>query len=383
MKLVQDLDLKDKTVGIRTDFDIKVRNGVITDTTKIKASIKTIEHLLQNNCKVVVLSHFGNPDKDETDEYSLMDIRFELGRMLNKPIKFAHITACENSIKFMEQGEILLLENLKFQAAESSNNCEEQKALMNPIIKLCDYYINEAFGVSEDLASINIPQQEMNYALGFSYQKEIENIDRLKSEHKSPYIVILGGKTSKEKLQFLDKIVAKADKILMGGTIAYTFMAAKAVKIGNAEIDDKYLNLAKKILVKASKNSCEIVLPIDHLASNNPDGESNVIEVDTQQIPDNLFGLDIGPNTLVAYREIIESAQTIFWDGVVGKFEHENFSKGTEAIGEYIALSSPREAYKFANGDSTSEAIETLKIKAKRFNHISCGDKNTLKLLAE
>ncbi len=380
---IQDLDLKNKTVVVRANYDVQVQNDEIIDTTPIQASVKTIEHLLQNNCKIVLISHLGSPNGEVDDGLSLMPVRFELGRILNKPIKFAHIHACENSIKFMEQGEILLLENVKFHTEEESEDIKVRKQFVEVLGKLADVYVYDAFGVEGQLASINdLAKMSKIAAAGFSTQKEIENITRLIKKSESPFVSILGGEASEEKFAALNKLVTLSDTILFGGEIANAFLKAQKVSIGKNEISTEQVKMAKEIIEVAKAKGCEIVLPVDHLGAKEMSESAEILEINTQQIPDNLFTLDLGPRTLLNYREIIEAAKTVFWFGVMGEFKWENANKGTEAIGEYIALSTPKDCFKFAGGSETTLAMNLLKIKQKRFTHTSIGDKMLLKVLS-
>ena len=373
IRKLQDVDVKNKTVIVRANFDVPIKDGEILDETRIKASVKTVEHLLDNNCKVVLLAHLGRPKGEEDDDLSLMPIRFALGHLLSKPVKFAHISACENSIKFMEQGEILLLENLRFNAAEESESEEERKEFVQVLANMGDVYVNDAFSVYRKHASVFDLPQMMTSVAGFSVQKEIEALNTITNNAQSPYVAVLGGAKVDTKISLLETLVEKVDKILLGGLMAYAFMQAEGVESGKSEIDPKDVKSAKSILKKAKSNGCEILLPVDHIAGEEFDELTKPVGIETQQIPANLFGLDIGPKTMVMYREAIESAQTILWNGPMGVFEWEPFNKGTEAIGEYIALSTPKDSFKVAGGADTTYAMKLLKIKPKRFSHVSVG----------
>jgi phosphoglycerate kinase len=379
IRKIQDIDLREKTVVVRTNYDVKLINDEIADNTKVLSSLPTIEHLLTKNCKIILISHMGEPKGQEDDSLSLMPIRFELGRLLNKPIKFAHLNACENSIKFMERGEILLLENLKFNLGEESKDEAVVMQSFGPLINLCDFYINDAFGIDQEYASmVYLPQKIYSFA-GLGLQKELENLEKIQNNFQNPYVAILGGKESNVKLDLIESIVDKVDSILIGGELAYTFLNAQGVKTGKASVDDKLVKKADSILKKVKKTKAQIVLPIDHLGTE--DKDEKLVEVDTQHLPKNIVGKDIGPKTLAIFREIIESAKTVFWNGSMGLFEVEQFSKGTEAIGEYIALSTPKDCFKIAGGEDTTFAMNLLKIKPKRFNHISTGGEMLLKYL--
>ncbi|MDQ6985296.1 MAG: phosphoglycerate kinase [Candidatus Dojkabacteria bacterium] len=375
-------DLKGKVVLIRANFDIKLdEDEQITDSSRIQSTVKTIEYLLDKNCKIVIASHLGKPKGEDVDTLSLMSIRFELGKLLSKPIKFAHIDACENSIKFMEEGEILLLENLKFKEEETSKSAAKRDEFISTLLRLTNVYVFEGFGLDETLASVNnFNKEDLVKTIGFNVKSEIEAAEEIKNG-EDPKVFILGGELTELKLSVIDKMLDQLDKVLVGGPAAYTFLKAKGVKIGKSDYSKDLLDKTKKIIDKASKKDVEIILPVDHITVKELDEEAKAIDIDTQAIDKDLYGVDLGEKTLVMYREIIESANTLIWNGTMGKYEWENFNRGTESIGEFIALSASKKALKIAFGINTSTAISTLKIKRKRFSHISTDTKSFSELL--
>ncbi|GAB4285446.1 MAG: hypothetical protein Kow0081_3270 [Candidatus Dojkabacteria bacterium] len=383
LRKLQDADIKGKTVVVRVNYDVPLSGSQeILDVTRIESSLETIKYLHKNECKIVLVSHLGRPGGEEVDELSLMPVRFELGKLLNMPIKFAHINACENSIKFMEPQEIILLENLRFHKGEESSKAEEREEFIKVLSDLCDVYVNEAFGVYREHASVFELAQSLPSYAGFEFQKEIEHLSKLEDVTEKPYIAVIGGKKMDTKIPLLKHLVKKVDKLLIGGAMAYTFLKAQGVNVGKSLVEDECIKDAKEIFELAKKSSCEIILPVDHICSSELKEDGVSVEVNTQHIPDDLFGLDIGPRTLEDFREIIEAARTILWNGPMGVFEWEQYNRGTEAIGEYIALAAPKESFKVAGGADTTYAINLLKIKPKRFNHISIGGGMMLKFLS-
>lgn len=383
IRKIQDADVKGKTVVVRANFDVPLDEyGDVLDNTRLASVVKTVHFLLENECKVILISHLGRPGGEKKDDMSLLNVRFELGKLLDKPVKFAHITACENSIKFMEQGEIILIENVRFHPEEESDNEFEQQEFMKTLAELCDIYVTDDFGTYRPSASTFVlPQLLPSYA-GFHLQKEIESLNKLKEESKSPFVAILGGAKIDTKLPLVEALIHKVDKILIGGALAYTFMEAEGILTGKSKTEKDKVDVAKRILSMAKENNTEIVLPIDHVCGEEFEEDTKPIEVETQQIPDNLMGLDIGEKTLRIFREILESAETILWNGPMGVFEWDNFNRGTEAVGEYIALSAPKQSYKVAGGGDTTLALNTLRIKQKRFDHISIGGGMLIKFIA-
>lgn len=382
LKKIQDINLTNKTVIVRTEYDVPLEDGEVLDETRIKASVKTIEYLLKENCKVVLLSHLGRPKGEESDELSLMPVRFALGRLLDKPIKFAHIDACENSIKFMEQGEILLLENVRFHEEETSSDPKVREEFIKPLAGIADLYVNDAFGEYREHASVyELPKLMDSYA-GFHLQKEIEDLNKLIEKAVKPYVAVLGGKKVDTKIPVLKDLVTKVDKVIIGGAMAYTFLKAKGVNVGDSLIEENLVKDAKEIIKIAEKNKVEILLPIDHVAGKEISEDAKPVKVDSQEIPAGLAGLDIGQKTIELYSKEIENAKTVLWNGPMGVFEWEKFSKGTEKIGECIALSTSKDCYKVAAGGDTTYAMKLLRIKPKKFNHVSIGGGMTLKFLS-
>lgn len=383
LKKIQDINITNKTVIVRAQFDVPLEDGEVQDETRIRACLKTIEHLLKENCKVVLISHLGRPKGEESDELSLMPVRFALGRLLDKPIKFAHIDACENSIKFMEQGEILLLENLRFHSEETSEDPKIREEFIKPLAGIGDIYVNDSFGVYREHASVLELPKMMDSYTGFHLQKEIEDLNKLKENVVKPYLAVLGGKKVNTKIPVLKDLVTKVDKVLLGGAIAYTFLKAKGVNVGDSLVEDSMVKEAKEILKIAEKNGVDILLPLDHVCGKEIDENAKPVKVDDQEIPNGLAGLDIGPKTMDLFRKEIENAKTILWNGPMGVFEWENFSTGTREVGEYIALSTSKDCYKVAAGGDTTYAMQLLRIKPKKFNHVSIGGGMTLKFLTD
>lgn len=384
IRRLQDINVKDKTVVVRVNYDVLLNSDEeLIDNTYIAASVETIEYLLKNNCKVVLISHLGEPDGTPQDELSLMPARFELGKLLNKPVKFAHVATCENSIKFMEKGEVLLLENLKFDPRELSANEKDRKALVEPLAKLCDIYVNEAFGVYEELASVIELPQMLKSVTGFYFQKEIDALSRYKDDSKRPAILILGGGSSKVNHVDLVPMLPFIDTILVGGKVGLDFLCAAGKKTGAYKSDDLTINVIKNIMKEAQVNNVKIVLPVDHLAVKEFDEAEKPEEIKTDAMSDDLHVIDIGSQTIESYREYIENAQAILWNGPMGIFEWLHGNKGTIAIGELIGLSAQKEALKIAGGSHTLYAMKVLRIKTKRFTHTSIGGNMMLTYISQ
>ncbi|MEO6729414.1 MAG: phosphoglycerate kinase [Candidatus Dojkabacteria bacterium] len=378
LKDLNSVNLSGKTVVVRANLDVPIKDGEVADSTKIKLLLPTIEHLQKNNCKIIIIAHLGEKLGEYNDAFSLMPVRFELGRVLQKPIKFVNIATSDNSIKFMEFGEILMFENLFFSKEEYSTNAKTREEFVRHVANFADFFVNEAYGVEEKLATIQELQKMLKPVYGFNYIKEINAIERL-SKPISPYVGIVGGNNLADKLPLLKMLAKKADTILLGGAIAYDFLAFNKVNVGKSTQTKGAKASIKEVMDIANKKGCKIILPVDHVAGKEFDEKTKAVKVDSAEIPETLMGMDIGPKTVELYRDIIENAQTILWSGTMGVFEWENFNNGTESIGEYVSLITPKTAFKVAVGKDTLFAISKLKLKHKKFSHISTGANYFLK----
>jgi phosphoglycerate kinase len=383
LRTIQELgDLRGKVVVVVSNFDVPIVNEEVVEAFRIKAAVPTIKYLSDQGAKVVVISHLGRPNGAE-DQYSLMPVRFELGKHLNMHVKFAHLQNCRNSIIFMEEGEVLLLENIRFYREELSEDAEERKNLIKELGSLADAYVNDAFASYRPSASTyELALMVENRAAGMLVHRELEKLEALKSNPDKPYVAVIGGAKLDTKIGILKALVGKADSILIGGAMAYTFLKAQGVNVGASKVEDEHLKIAKEILKEAEKQKTEIVLPVDHICGKEFDEKTEKVMVSTQAIPDGLIGLDVGELTLSTYLHIIESAKTLMWNGPMGVFEWRNFERGTEAVGEYIGLSASDDAYKVAGGGDTIAAMEKLKVNMKNYDHVSTGGGAMLAYLA-
>lgn len=376
-------DLSGKVVIVRTDLNVGVQNGEIDSNFRIKKAVTTIKELVSKNARVVVISHLGRPDGKYEDEHTLMPVRFELGKLLDMHIKFAHLHACKNSITFMENAEVLLIENIRFYPGETSKDPSERAEFVKELAELADYYVNDAFasyrahGSTYELAlAVKDPMA------GRLMVEEIQKLGALKENPEQPYVAVVGGVKMDTKVPTLHALVKKADKILIGGAMAYTFLAAQGISVGASKVEADKFETALEILAAAKEHNCQILLPVDHIAAKEFSENAEAVQIDTQQIPDGLIGMDIGERTMASYLEEIKAAQTVMWNGPMGVFEWENFSRGTEAVGEYIALTASKDTYKVAGGGDTIAAMEKLRINFKNFNHVSTGGGAMLDFLA-
>ncbi len=366
-KKFSDGNFQKKVVVLRADLEVPTLNGEVLDDTKIRNLIPTLQELIKAQAKVIILASLGSQTGEYSDESSLMQVRFQIGNLLEKPIKFVDLDRCDNSIKFMEFGDILLIENLFFHKEEYKGKDADRKELITHITQYGDYFINEAFGVDETFSSISVSSKELPSYYGLGYLKNLSCIESFSKGLSSPAVLVLGGSADLTKLNGIKKVLPQFNYVLVGGEIALYFLASQGVGIGKTVLDEKILKKVKELIKLIASKKIELVLPVDHIVSQELDSESGV-DVDVQVVPESKYVVDIGEKTLVLFREVIESAKTVVWYGPVGKFEIEAFNRGTESIGEYIALSASKDCIKLALGTSTLVAINKLKVKHKRFN---------------
>ena len=366
-KRFSDGNFTKKIVAVRADLDVPMSKGEILDDTKIRNLIPTLLELIKAQSKVVILASLGDQIGEYKDENSLMQVRFAIGNLLAKPVKFVDVANCDNSIKFMDFGEVLVLENLNFHSEEFKGKPEAKEQFMEKITTYCNYFINEGFGLDHSLASIGVLESKLESFYGLSYQKDLDCVEKMKEGFKEPSVLILGGEARLDKVSQFKKVVTKFNQILVGGEISLYFLAAKGVKVGKTKLDEKVLKKVEELIKLIESKKIHMVLPVDHIVSESLEGPQGA-DIDVQVVPNNKYVVDIGEKTLVLFREIIEAAKTIAWYGPVGRYEVEEFNRGTESVGEYIALSAGKDCVKVALGTSTLVAINKLKVKKKRFS---------------
>lgn len=374
VKRLSEAKLHKNTVIIRANLDIRLENGELVDDTKVRALIPTLNFLQKAECKTIILTHAGENCTEYKDELSLIPIRFAIGRALNKPIKFVSISNCQNSIKFMEFGDILLLENLCFSKEEFSGNEKTREEFVRNITQFADHYIDESFGVNPKLSSVKYLPKLLPTLIGLNYEEEIKAIEILGNEEKPGFVGLVGGEIKSEKFKLIKHLIKKSEKILLGGEVALTFLAANDIETKNNKLTSENISEAKDLIELAKIHKCELVLPKDALTS-----EGKKLNVEDLSKQDEVF--DIGPKTTKEFIKIIEAAKTIVANGPMGKFELTKFGNGTTDVYEILSLLSTKEIYKVAGGESTTEAIHKLSIKHKKYNHISSGIFELAKLI--
>lgn len=379
-KTVKDIDLKDKKVLVRVDFNVPLKDGVITDDTRIKAALPTINYVLEQGGKAILFSHLGRVKTEEDKEgKSLAPVAKRLGELLGKEVTFVPETRgeqLEEAIRNMNDGDVVVFENTRFEDIDGKKESKNDAELGKYWASLGDVFVNDAFGTAHraHASNVGIASTGIPTVAGFLMEKEIKFIGEAVEEPKRPMIAILGGSKVSDKIGVIENLIPKADKILIGGGMTYTFYEAKGIKIGNSLVEADKVELAKELIEKAGD---KLVLPIDNVCAPefSNDVETQVIEGD---IPDGLMALDIGPASVKLFADTLQGAKTVVWNGPMGVFEMSNFAKGT--IGVCEAIANLEGATTIIGGGDSAAAAEQLGF-ADKFTHISTGGGASLELL--
>ncbi|SFM11354.1 phosphoglycerate kinase [Enterococcus mundtii] len=379
-KTVKDIDLKDKKVLVRVDFNVPLKDGVITDDTRIKAALPTINYVLEQGGKAILFSHLGRVKTEEDKEgKSLAPVAKRLGELLGKEVTFVPETRgseLETAIADMKDGDVVVFENTRFEDIDGKKESKNDTELGKYWASLGDVFVNDAFGTAHraHASNVGIASTGIPTVAGFLMNKEIKFIGEAVEEPKRPMIAILGGAKVSDKIGVIENLIPKADKILIGGGMTYTFYEAKGIKIGNSLVEADKVALAKELIEKAGD---KLVLPIDNVCAPefSNDVETQVIEGD---IPEGLMALDIGPASVKLFADTLQGAKTVVWNGPMGVFEMSNFAKGT--IGVCEAIANLEDATTIIGGGDSAAAAEQLGF-ADKFTHISTGGGASLELL--
>jgi phosphoglycerate kinase len=379
-RIMSDLDLKGKRVLLRTDFNVPLdENGNITDDTRIYEALPTIRYILKQGAKLIVCSHFGRPNGEFNPKYSLFPVAQQLIKYLVNKTYFAIDVIGEDAkekAKNLKPGELLLLENLRFHKEEELDDICFARELAN----MADVYIDDAFGtIHRKHASIyRVAKLTPENAMGFLVEREISIMEKALKNPERPFIAVLGGAKVSDKIGIVKNLLDKADKLLIGGAMAFTFLKALGYTVGTSKVDDENLDVAKEILAEAKNKNKEILLPIDVAAAEvySPSAKANYFRI--ENIPSNYMALDIGPKTISMYQKAIKKAKTIIWNGPMGVFEFANFSSGTITIAQAIAKN---KGLTIVGGGDSVAAVKAYGLE-KKITHISTGGGASLELLA-
>ena len=373
-----DSELKGKVIFVRVDFNVPIRDGKISENYRIRRTVPTIDYIVDRGAKVVVASHMGRPRGKIISSLSLKPVADRLSELLGRSVKFVGNTVgkeVKKSVKALKNGEILVLENLRFHIGEINNDPKFSKELAS----LADIYVNDAFGTSHraHASTFGMASHFSKRLAGFVVDRELKFLQQLVDSPRRPYIVIVGGSKIKDKIHALKNLIEKADQIIIGGGVAYTFLKAKGLNVGDSVTEDEMIPWVKQAL---NKYRDKILLPVDHIVAESFENRKNLIVVD-DEIPDELQGFDIGPKTSSLFISNIRRKATIFWSGPMGVFEVDDFSSGTIHIARAIALSTWRGSTTVVGGGDSTSALRTAEVLLSEISHVSTGGGASLEFL--
>jgi len=382
---IANTDVKGKRVLIRVDFNVPLDGSTITDDRRIRAALPTIESVINRGGRAILMSHLGRPaGKGYEEALSLAPIAKRLSELLNKPVAFP-AQSCKApevpaAIDAMNDGEVLLLENLRFHGCEKRGDADFAKLLAS----FGDVYVNDAFGTChrEHASMVGVPRAMGNKpkVAGFLVEKEIAYLSEALANPAHPFTVILGGAKVSDKLPAIKNLLPRADHILVGGAMAYTFLQALGIAVGTSRVEDDMVKEAKRIIELAAESKTKLHFPEDHICSTIFAEQAGDIEVFDEQIKDGFMGLDIGPKTVARYAQIIKGSKTIIWNGPMGVFEWAPFKMGTKLIAEAVAEATDSGATSIVGGGDSAAAAEIFGV-ADRLSHVSTGGGASLEML--
>ncbi len=378
-KTIREIEVKGKKVIVRCDFNVPQKDGEITDDNRIRAALATVNYLKDHGAKVILMSHLGRPKGEPKMEYTLKPVAARLSELLGQEVKFQSCptVVCDSVKKTaaeLKEGEVMLLENVRFRKEETENGAEFAKELAS----LGDIFVQEAFGTAHRAhASTAGIADYLPAVSGFLIEKEVKFLGEALENPQRPFAAIMGGAKVGDKIPVIENLLKKVDTLIIGGGMAYTFFKAMGLDIGTSILDEENIELAGRLLEKAEEAGVKLLLPSDVVCAKEFSNDAEIKIVERDEIPSDMMGLDIGPKTVEAYGKALKEAKTIVWNGPVGVFEMPNFAKGTKAIAEILAES---DAVTVIGGGDSAAAAEQFGL-ADKMSHISTGGGASLEFL--
>ena len=379
IKTLKQGDFKNKRVFVRVDFNVPLKDGEVTDDTRIRAALPTLKYLRAQGAKLIIASHLGRPKGKIEERFSLEPVASKLGEILEADVVFSHVAyglPVQSQSKELREGQVLLLENLRFYPGEENNEADFAVKLSN----LADAYVNDAFGTCHRAhASVSaLPKLMDQKFAGLLLEKEISELGRVVHNPERPFVAVLGGSKVSDKVGVIEALLVKSSRIIIGGAMAYTFLRALKVEVGNSLVEVDKIDLAKKILQRSESSNCKILLPVDHKIANQFDPPHKVELSTNAHIPSSWLGMDIGPKTIELYKRELQGARCVFWNGPMGVFEQKEFAEGTLSLARNIA--ELENCVKVCGGGDSVAALNESGV-AEKFTHISTGGGASLEMI--
>ena len=379
---IDELDVAGQTVIVRSDLNVPLDGKTITDDGRIRASIPTIKSLIDRGAKVVVLAHLGRPKGEPEDKYSLAPAAIRLGELLGKSVTLVPVVSGPEAVSAVTNaanGDVLMLENVRFDARETSKDAAQRTSLAKEWASLADLYVSDGFGVvHREQASVTDLAKELPHAAGYLVEAEAKVFAKVLGNPDRPYVVVLGGSKVSDKLGVIENLVNSVDRLIVGGGMCFTFLAANGHSVGASLLEEDQIANVKDLISRAKTKGVEIVIPVDVVVADKFAADANTQVVSADQIPDGWMGLDIGPKSVALFTEKLSDAKTVVWNGPMGVFEMPAFANGTKEVA--IAITKVSGTTVVGGGDSAA-AVRLLGIDESGFTHISTGGGASLEYL--
>lgn len=377
-KSVKDIDVKGKRVFCRVDFNVPMKDGQVTDETRIRAALPTIQYLSEQGAKVILASHLGRPKGQAVEELRLTPVAKRLSELLGKDVKKteeAYGDAVKTEIGTMNDGDVLLLENVRFYPGEEKNDPELAKSFA----ELADVYVNDAFGAAHRAhASTEGIAHHLPAVSGLLMEKELDVLGKALSNPDRPFTAIIGGAKVKDKIGVIENLLEKVDNLIIGGGLAYTFVKAQGHEIGKSLLEEDKMDLANSYIAKAKEKGVKFYMPVDVVVADDFSEDANTKVVSIEEIPSDWEALDIGPKTREIYEDVIKNSKLVIWNGPMGVFELDTFANGTKAVAQ--ALADATDTYSVIGGGDSAAAVEKFDL-ADKMSHISTGGGASLEFM--